>query len=178
MVIELLMKYQNAKSKLLSLSKVSFVCCALISTTAISYSRQGSTRETLTPNGPAYLPPKHLSIHPFNLSSTPVYVKAAGSLTIEKNGSAKLYLPCTTSSKVLDKKATCELLGEALGPQGEDENNSYFWTFDVMTFHPSGNNLYHIDAQFDDAGLWKSYRVRGYQINPEWHPVDRTIYVP
>lgn len=127
-----------------------------------------------TPDGPAYLLPKILQMYPFDLNAHPVYGKPAGTLNIDKNGHAKLYFQNieVPSMKDLDSKSS-KILGTFLGPTGEDDNQAYYWTCDVLTFHASGPNLYHIDVQFTDKEQhWKSYRVRGYQVIPEWISVE------
>jgi hypothetical protein len=142
-------------------------------TSAESFDHGGMHRYH-TPDGPAYLLPKILQMHPFDLNAQPVYGKPAGTLNIDKNGHAKLYFQNieVPSMKDLDCKSS-KILGTFLGPTGEDDNQAYYWNCDVLTFHASGPNLYHIDVQFADKEQhWKSYRVRGYQVIPEWISVE------
>jgi hypothetical protein len=146
-----------------------------ITTAVLSYDH-GGMHKTITPDGPAYLLPKILSIHPFDPHKQSSIGADAGTLNIDEKGNAMLYLPNwkISSMRMLDKNSAKDVLGTPYGPHGEEENKPYFWTFDVLTIHVSGNNLYHIDVQFADADQhWKKYRVRGYQIaNPQWRLVD------
>ncbi|MFA6210019.1 MAG: hypothetical protein WCT03_04970 [Candidatus Obscuribacterales bacterium] len=134
-----------------------------------------STKPAIT-NGPAYLLPKILTIHRFDLNGNPCVGADAGRLQIDVKGNAKLYIlnSKVASMKSLDKNLTREILGIPTGPQGEDDNKPYYWTFDVMTIDPVEQNIYHIDVQFADADQhWKEYRVRGYRIgNPQWQVVE------
>jgi hypothetical protein len=134
----------------------------------------GGTHVGKTPDGPAYLLPKILQMHPLDLDAHPVYGKPAGTLNIDRIGHAKLDFQNieVPSMKKLDSKSS-KILGSFAGPSGEDENQAYYWTCNVLTFHASGPNLYHIDVQFADKEQhWKSYRVRGYQVISEWIPVE------
>jgi len=174
------MKYPDTSLKSIVLTKLTFLGIVIFATTTVpvsAFDHNGMyTSKPAITNGPAYLLPKILPIHRFDLNAPPCVGADAGRLQIDLKGNAKLYIlnSKVASMKSLDKNLTRETLGIPTGPQGEDENKPYYWTFDVMTIDPLEQNIYHIDVQFADADQhWKEYRVRGYRIgNPQWQVVE------
>lgn len=174
------MKYPGTRLKSIVLTKMSFLSIAVSGATAVhgsafDHNAMYTSKPAIT-NGHAYLLPKILPIYRFDLNATPCVGADAGRLQIDVKGNAKLYIlnSKVASMKSLDKNLTRETLGIPTGPQGEDENKPYYWTFDVMTIDPVEQNIYHIDVQFADADQhWKEYRVRGYRIaNPQWQVAE------
>ncbi len=173
------MKHPRTNLGMAALTKMVFLSAALFltATAGDSFDHSGMYKSrSATPDGPAYMLPKILQIHRFDLNEKPCIGADAGRLKIDVKGNAKLYIlnSKVSSMKELDKNLAKEILGVPAGPQGEDENKPHYWTFHVLTIDPLELNIYHIDVQFADAEQrWKEYRVRGYRIaNPQWQLVE------
>lgn len=136
--------------------------------------RDGGWHQSVTVTSPSYMPPHRLTIYPYVVDGRNLKIigNGAGSLYIDESGNGQLHLnkPFAT----LNKDTVKTLLGDGQGPQGEDDDSAYFWSFDVLMPQTGTQNIYHIDVQFADANRkWKKYRVRGYQItNPQWQEVQ------
>ncbi|MFA7337941.1 MAG: hypothetical protein WC028_14225 [Candidatus Obscuribacterales bacterium] len=172
------MKRQDSRLKAATLVKMSLLSCSLLlSNAALNAAEHAGhlSRSTIT-QGQAYLLPKILPIHRFDLDGKPTIGTQAGVLQIDVNGIAKLFIlnPKIPSMKQLNKTLSKDMLGELAGPQGEDDDKAYYWTFHVLSIEPFEQNIYHIDVLFSDADQhWKEYRVRGYRIaNPKWQLVE------
>jgi hypothetical protein len=172
------MKRQDSKLKMETVAYASLLLCSLSLSTHVAadaFDHSGHSRPT-TVDGHAYLLPKILPIHRFNLSDNPAVGADVGRLNIDVNGNAKLYFinPKVSSMKLLNTNLSNDLLGKPDGPYGEDENKAYYWTFQVLAIEPFEQNIYHIDVQFSDGDQhWMKYRVRGYRIaNPTWQLVE------
>ena len=172
------MKRQDPRLKAAAVAKMSLLCCSLLLSIAAGNAAEhlGHLSRSSITQGQAYLLPKILPIHQFDLNGKPTIGTQAGVLQIDVNGNAKLYIvnPKVSSMKQLDKNLSTDMLGKPAGPQGEDDNKAYYWTFHVLSIEPFEQNIYHIDVLFSDADQhWKEYRVRGYRIaNPKWQLVE------
>jgi hypothetical protein len=177
------MKCRHLGLRAATVANLSWLSCSLLlSITAGNAFDHSGMYEVRPRVGSAYLLPKILSIHPFNMhEQPPISSMSAGSIHIDAKGNARLYISNLkmpnlkgSAMKALDKELAAAILGKANGPQGEDDNEPYFWTFHVMAIQAFELDIYHIDVQFTDADQhWKKYRVRGYQIaNPRWQLVE------
>lgn len=137
----------------------------------------GGMHKFVPVDGPAYLLPRSLSVHSLDLHKQPSMGADVGTLFIDAAGNAHLRIANSriASMKALDKTLGKELLGAPVGPHGEDEDNAYFWTFNILAMQAFEPNIYHVDVQYADTDQhWKKYRVRGYQIsNPQWQAVEK-----